>query len=124
MITCNICGCQKATAREMHGHLVRVHYDDYMATDKGSGAEMEQLTTGYIKKKKEGKEEMAEKVTEKKRKAAVEKDPFTNDKPVKLRLLNKSNADELYAYNQGYRYLDPDEGIAYTTAEVKEEGWI
>ena len=53
-----------------------------------------------------------------------QKDNLKNDRPKNLRLLNKSNKEELAAYNEGYRYLDPDEMIAYTTAEVKEEGWI
>lgn len=99
----------------MHGHLNRSHYEEY----KEHNFDMEQLTEGYTRrspaenhKKRGEKKEMAEK-----------KD-LKNDKPKNLRLLNKSRPAELEAYNEGYRYLDPDEMIAYTSAEVKEEGWI
>ena len=54
----------------------------------------------------------------------TKKNTMFNPKPEHLRLLNKNNTAELQAYNQGYRYIDPEDDIIYTTNEIKEEGWI
>lgn len=109
----------------MHGHLVRVHYDEY----KETGCDMEQLTEGYRRKDQtERNQERSERSREnrerKERENMSQKEEMKNSRPKNLRLLNKSNAEELEAYNEGYRYFDPDEMIAYTREEVKEEGWV
>lgn len=102
MIKCLLCGMEKKTAREMHGHMVRMHYEEY----KRVGNDMEQLTEGYKRRTR-------------RQKAAAE-----SDRPENLRLLNTADRDERAAYREGYRYIDPDEGIVYTTEEAREEGWI
>lgn len=115
LIECKLCGYEAADGRTIHGHMNRMHYEKYKAT----GFDLEQLTEGYTRtksnvyRKERIKEEMAAK-----------KETMENQKPENLRLLNKNNAAELQAYNEGYRYIDPDDDIAYTTKEVKEEGWI
>ena len=111
MIKCQICGIEKATAREMHGHLVRVHYDEYKAKHN----DMEKLTSGYVRNKKQ-------RVRNEKMIDENEKKELKNERPNGLRLLNKKNETELAAYNEGYRYTDGD--LCYTSAEVKEEGWL
>ncbi|MFV0516769.1 MAG: hypothetical protein ACK5MV_05180 [Aminipila sp.] len=116
LIKCKLCGYEATDGRTIHGHFMKNHYKEY----KQTGCDLEKLTEGYTRtrsnvyrKKKKEDEEMAK-----------ETKILKNDKPQNLRLLNKSNRQELEAYNEGYRYYDPDEQIAYTTSEVKEEGWI
>lgn len=124
MIKCKLCGIEiesdgkKSAGRVMHGHLNRVHYEEY----KKTGFDMEQLTEGY--RRKNQTERNNERSQVRKERRLMPKQELKNDKPKNLRLLNKSNPEELSAYNEGYRYLDPDEMIAYTREEVKEEGWI
>jgi hypothetical protein len=103
----------------MHGHLNRVHYDEYKAT----GFDMEKLTTGYVRKNQTERNNERSQERKEKRLMAYKND-LQNDRPKNLRLLNKNNQVELEAYNEGYRYFDPDTRIAYTKEEVKEEGWI
>lgn len=109
----------------MHGHINRQHYDQY----KAAGFNMEQLTEGYKRKsqaernnEKSGKSRQNSEREEKK--DMSQKEDLKNARPKNLRLLNKSSRQELDAYNEGYRYFDPDERIAYTKKEVEEEGWI
>jgi hypothetical protein len=98
-----------------------MHYDEY----KAAGFDMEKLTTGYVRKTQEERNHQKKKrPAEKERKPMPQKEDLKNDRPKNLRLLNKSNRHELEAYNEGYRYFDPDESIAYTRKEVEEEGWI
>lgn len=118
-IKCNLCDIEKPDGRTMHGHLNRVHYDEY----KETGFDMEKLTTGYTRKTQAERYHEKPK-NRKEEKPMAQKEEFKNDRPKNLRLLNKSVPAELAAYNEGHRYLDPDEMIAYTAAEVKEEGWI
>lgn len=118
-IKCNLCGTEKPDGRTMHGHLNRMHYDEY----KAAGFDMEKLTTGYIRKTQEERNHK-KRSAGKENKPMPQKDDLKNDRPKNLRLLNKANREELAAYNEGYRYLDPDEMIAYTKKEVEEEGWI
>ena len=42
MITCNLCGTEKKTRREMHGHLMKMHYQEY----KEVGFKQSELTLG------------------------------------------------------------------------------
>lgn len=119
LIKCNICGAEKPNGRSMHGHINRCHYDEY----KAAGFDMEKLTTGY-RRKSQGARNHGKSENRKDEKHMSINNDLKNERPKNLRLLNKNNPEELAAYNEGYRYLDPDEMIAYTREEVKEEGWI
>ena len=104
MITCNLCGKQKKTRREMHGHLVRVHYEEY----KDVGFKQSELTLGQPEKKEVFVLEEEKKIVE---------------RPAGFRLLNRNDPDEAFAYSQGYRYIDGDE-LCYTVDDAKKEGFI
>lgn len=97
MITCNICGVVKNDGRQMHGHMMKCHPDEYAAVEH----DLEELTEGYER----GSHKKAM-------------------RPAGFRLLNKKDPDELEAYEEGYRYYDPKTSIAYTIDEVKKEGWL
>ena len=103
MIKCDLCGKEFDSKRAMHGHLVRVHYDEY----KAAGCNQETLTSG-------------EKPLKYERSLGVHP---SNKRPAGFRLLNKGNVHELTAYNEGYRYIDADR-IVYDAAEVAAEGWV
>lgn len=81
MIKCLICGKEFAEPRQMHGHLIRSHAEEY----ERSGYDMEQLTEGY------------------KRKPARFQ--------ARIRFLDLSNEIERKAYEAGYRYIDNDENL-------------
>lgn len=104
MITCNLCGAEKKTRREMHGHFMKSHYDEYKAV----GCKQSELTTGDP----EGAN-IAEKKEEKK----------IVERPAGFRLLNRNDPDEAFAYSQGYRYIDGDD-LCYTVDDAKKEGFI
>jgi len=105
MITCNLCGIEKSDGRQMHGHMMKVHPEEYAAVNN----DLEQVTKGYTRAvHREPKEKKAQAST----------------RPEMLRLLNKYDPDELEAYNVGYRYYDPEEEMAYTPEEIKELRWI
>ena len=40
LIKCNLCGYEAADGRTIHGHMNRMHYDEY----KDTGFDLEQLT--------------------------------------------------------------------------------
>ena len=42
MIKCKICGSEQENRRQMHGHMMRNHYDQY----KAAGFDMDDLTEG------------------------------------------------------------------------------
>lgn len=103
MIKCNICGIEKETPRQMHGHLIRWHYDEY----KQANFNMRNITTGAPEAKKEKPKKLNK----------------NTEAPEGFRLLNRYNRDEAEAYNAGYRYID-DYDMCYTAEEAREEGWI
>lgn len=105
MIKCNLCGMEKKDGRQMHGHFMKSHYQEY----KAAGLDLEKVTTGYIRKIKEETETGP---------------PVKNTRPESLRLLNKNDPHELEAYELSYRYFDPENSIAYTSEEIKEKGWL
>lgn|GEM_PF-1838294 len=112
-IKCNFCGHETIDdGRIMHGHMMNNHQKEYKEVD----CDLEKVTTGY---KRKPKKEYLE-IRKKKKKEL----PLIELRPINLRLLNKSKQIELDAYNEGYRYIDPDTMIAYTLEEVKEEGWL
>ena len=102
MIRCNICGAEKETPRQMHGHLVRWHYDEYKKVNFN-------MRDGGITS---GAPELAQKKKKK-----------YGEAPEGFRLLNLNNKEEYGAYHAGYRYIDNDE-MCYTHEEAKSEGWI
>lgn len=106
MIKCTICGTEKETPRQMHGHLIRWHYDEYKEADFN-------MKNGLT----EGAPDIMSKRPEKK------KNEKKNEAPAGFRLLNKMDRSEREAYNIGYRYIDAEE-MCYTREEAKEEGWI
>lgn len=110
-IKCNLCGYESENGRKMHGHLMMAHHDEY----KAENYNIEKFTTGFKRK-----EFPAVKV----KKKPAKEIPLIEERPINLRLLNKSKQIELDAYNEGHRYIDPDTMIAYTLEEVKEEGWL
>lgn len=97
MITCNICGVVKKDGRQMHGHMMKCHPEEYAAANN----DLEKVTDGYVRGFKKSVK-----------------------RPAGLRLLNKKDPDELEAYNEGHRYFDPKTNIAYTIEEVEKEGWL
>lgn len=110
MIKCNICGIEKSTRREMNGHLLRCHYDEY----KSVGFRQSEFTTGQPEDIAAGRKTVPK--TEKPSKKTV-------DIPAGFRLLNRNDRIEAEAYNVGYRYIDDDE-MCYTADEAKESRWI
>jgi len=141
VIKCKLCGVEKETAREMHGHMMRVHSDQYIASksEKTRGkCDLEGFTEGYKKMPRKSRrkvrfddQNVKQNVKSKPEKKEVQlqmtetkKTELKNDRPRNFRLLNKRNQEELQAYNEGHRYIDPEDMIAYTAAEAKEEGWI
>jgi len=100
---CRICGCEKETRRQMHGHLMHTHYNDYKIAD----FVLDRLVDGAILAERPKKEK--------------EKKAFL--RPNGFRLLRRSNPAEENAINQGYDFID-DEEFLYTEQEARVEGWI
>ena len=110
MIKCNICGIEKSTRREMNGHLLRCHYNEY----KSVGCQQSEITTGQPEDVS-----IVRKTVQKTEKPSKK----TVDIPAGFRLLNRNDRAEAEAYNVGYRYIDDDE-MCYTVDEAKEGGWM
>ena len=113
MIKCKICGVEKETARSMHGHLIRMHEQEY----KESNYDMEKLTDGYVRNQRQ--EERRKNMSKETKKKETE-----TPRPAGLRLLRRFDRVEAAAYDEGYRYYDPTNDTAYTTEECQEMGWI
>lgn len=101
---CKLCGCEKDTRRQMHGHLMHTHYDDYKRAD----FILERLTDGAP--------------------APARVYPYRKEKkafprPAGFRLLRRSDPAEANAIDQGFDFIDSDQNI-YTSQEAKTEGWI
>ena len=109
MIKCNICGIEKETRREMNGHLLRRHYDEY----KAGGCDQSKITTG---------EPEAQAKTQRKQKSAA-KTQQKQSAPAGFRILNRNDEAEAEAYKMGYRYIDDNE-MCYDAEEAREKGWI
>lgn len=110
MIKCKLCPKEFEGGRGAHQHMLRVHPEEYRAAD----FDLEQLTEGYIRKKRKYNGSSK----------APEKDPELSERPAGLRPLRKTDPDELEAYRLGYRYFDPESGLAFSIEEMQEEGWI
>lgn len=100
MLVCNLCGTEKATKREMHGHLIRMHYEVY----KAKGCDMTKFVTMDAETEEEVKQERKKK------------------KPAGFRFLNRTNELENAAYKEGYRYTDGE--TVWTEEEARKKGWI
>ena len=109
MIKCNLCGIEKATRREMNGHLLHSHLEEYRA----GGCRQSEFTSG---------EPETPAKTQRKQKSAA-KTQRKKDAPAGFRILNRNDEAEAEAYNMGYRYIDDSE-MCYTSDEAKESGWI
>jgi len=99
MYKCPICGNEYDSTRKIHGHMLRVHLDDYRL----KGCKLE----NYPNYKKPVSEERKE---------------FVIKRPSDLRVLNRDDASEAAAYKAGYRYVSGDD--CYTSDEAKSRGWI
>lgn len=97
---CKICGAEKDTRRQMHGHLMRMHQDEY----RQSGFVIERMVTGAAA-------------------PAQKRDYKKAALPSGFRALSSSDPEEAYAIDQGYDFIDAEEMI-YTAEEAKVEGWI
>ena len=100
MLKCRICGTEKATKREMHGHLIRMHYDEYKAV----GCNLEKFVDMDMEAEEEVKQERKKK------------------KPAGFRFLIRTNELENAAYKEGYRYTDGE--TVWTEQEARQKGWI
>jgi hypothetical protein len=93
---CPICTKEYENGRQLHGHLMRLHQDEYRAVDF------------KLADLKQSNHKPAKKVVQ---------------KPKGFRLLNVTDQDEIFAYKEGYRFIDADDEV-YTIEEAKGEGWI
>lgn len=96
-VLCPICGKENKDGRQLHGHLMRSHQEEYRAAD-------------FDKSKLKPGKNQKEKPEEKKR-------------PAGFRLLKLSDPDENAAYQAGYAYIDDEDNI-YEHDEAKKEGWV
>lgn len=110
MIKCNLCGKEFEGGRQVHQHMNVCHHEEYQEVD----FDLEQITTGYERKKARVYN------SKEKDKPAAE----TSDRPKKLRPLNKAVPEEMEVYRLGYRWYDPETGLAFTVDEMRSEGWI
>lgn len=101
---CKLCGAEKETRRQMHGHLIRCHYDDYKRGDF--------LLDRFV--------DNAVPLARKYRKT---EDIKRKERPKGFRLLRRSSEAEAAAIEAGFEFIDDDENI-YTENEARIEQWI
>ena len=94
MFRCRFCGREYKDRRSIHGHLMTSHREAYYQNGCDDSAMIEEVT-----------------------------ELVPGERPVGFRLLNRKNADENFAYAEGYRFIDAEENV-YTTDDAKEMGWI
>ena len=94
---CPICGKEYDNNRRLNAHMLKAHIESYRAHD----CKLANYGAGDAIK------------------AVVEKAITV---PADLRPLNLENMVERQAYNEGFRYISG--GECYTSAEVKEKGWL
>lgn len=97
---CKLCGVEKETRRQMHGHLMACHYEDY----KGVDFNLDQLVDGAPARIHDDR---------------IKKYPRPNG----FRFLSQHNDLELYAIQHGYKFID-DDGTIYTETEARTQEWI
>lgn len=119
MIKCNICGMEKETRREMNGHLLRCHYDEYKAVN----CQQSELTTGNNVAPMLRTKNKKKKATLQRELKSTAKTQQKKDAPAGFRILNRNDEAEAEAYNMGYRYIDDSE-MCYDAEEAREKGWI
>ena len=103
---CRLCGIEKDTRRQMQGHLMFSHKEDY----KRAEFNMDRLVEGAPPRVKEAK------------KAQYERKQKQLEKPQGFRLLKREDPTELNAINAGFLYTDGDN--VFTADDAKAEGWI
>lgn len=106
---CPLCDKEYEKIRALHGHMLKAHVEEYRAKDcKLSNFG---LIYGGIR------------TPETRKKAEVNKGGSAGSaRPSDFRILNKSNSEELAAYEEGYRFLSG--GTVYSVEEAQERGWI
>lgn len=104
---CRLCGTEKNTRREMHGHLMVMHREDYQRADYI----LERLVSGAPDRVHESK------LYEAGRKSKLHK------MPEGFRLLKDHDEAEAKAIKLGFLYID-SAGNLYEPEEAKTEGWI
>lgn len=102
MIKCKICGSECETRRQMHGHMMRNHYDQY----KAAGFDMDDLTEGAPLRA-----HVAQALKDYPRPAGFR------------RLLSYKTISEARAIEAGYAFVDGEENL-YTEAEARAKNWI
>jgi len=117
VIKCNLCGKQFEGGRSMHSHMNRLHHDEYAA----AGFDLEKISTGYTRKKPKEFNKIENDDPKPDKNSSQQE---ISERPRKLRPLNMSNPDEVEVYRLGYRYYDPESGLAFSIEEMKEEGWL
>jgi len=110
VIKCKLCAKEFEGGRSAHSHMNRMHYAEY----EKANFDLEAMTEGYARKKRKYNGSSK----------APEKDPELSERPAGLRPLRKTDPYELEAYRQGYRYFDPESGLAFSIEEMQKEGWI
>lgn len=95
MYKCKLCGKEKHSKREMHGHFMYAHRSTYAEHDYKMVDLIEE--DSYAEPPKE--------------------------KPLGFRYLSKADDLESMAIGQGYLFIDEDQNI-YTEEEAKAKGWI
>lgn len=102
MIKCKLCGQEGETRRQMHGHMMRVHYADY----KDHGFDMDDLTEGAPLR------------------AHVAQALRDYPRPSGFRrLLSYKSVPEARAVEAGFAFVDGDDNL-YTEAEARVKNWI
>lgn len=103
---CRLCGIEKDTRRQMQGHLMFQHKEEY----KQCQYNMDRLVEDAPPRVKEAK------------KAAYQRKQKQLTKPAGFRLLNSEDPTEANAIKAGFLYTDGDN--VFTADDAKAEGWI
>lgn len=102
MIKCTICGSEYETRRQMHGHMMRNHYDQY----KEKGFDMDLLTEGAPLRA-----HVAQAIKDYPRPAGFR------------RLRSYASVAEARAVEAGYYFIDDNDNL-YSEAEARAKSWI
>ena len=101
---CKLCGAEKETRRQMHGHLMRCHYEDYARGDF--------LLDRFV-----------DKAVPLAREYRKNEDIKRHERPAGFRFLCRSDETEALAIDRGFDFIDDDQNI-YTEQEARAEKWI
>lgn len=115
MSRCSFCGYENPDGRAMHLHMLRMHPEEYQA----AGRDLEEVADGYIREQKQQR-----KLDRKRQEEEMTQKKAAPEEQTHIRPLNRRDPDEAAAYNDGFRYYDPETDVLYTAEEAKEEGLI